>query len=111
MEKKELYLMEKTMAGPMGEMALANEIFHALQDQYFHIGAMRKVIHRNEDKSLAILSIIEGEATLGGFEHGFAKRGASLIDLPVDIGAMMRMQTTMLEKMQPNSALVKAPSR
>lgn len=109
-EEKELCLMEGTMEGPMQEVALAHEIFHALQDQYYSIDSMMKVIRHDDDLALAVNSIIEGEATLGGFEPMFEKQGGSIISIPMDLGQMIRQQARMAQEMQPDSALAKAPA-
>jgi hypothetical protein len=105
-EKKELYLMEGTLASPMGSIAVAHEIFHALQDQYFHIDSIIKAIHRNEDRAIAAFAVIEGEATLGGFEYMMDKNGQSIIKLPMDFGDLVRQQT---QAIPAGSALSKTP--
>jgi len=108
-EKSELFLMEQNIGTPMQDMVLAHEIFHALQDQYYHIDAMMQVIHHNDDLGLALKSIIEGEATLGGLEYMFAKNGSSVLNMPVDIGKMLYEQAKLGQQANPNSALAKAP--
>ncbi len=110
-EAKALYLMEETAAGPTTGMVLAHEMFHALQDQYFHIRAMQQVIHNNDDRYLAIMGIIEGEATLGGFEYDFEKKGVSIITLPMldNFGAIARAGFEMDLRMKPDSAMARAP--
>jgi len=54
---------------PAGEMLLAHELTHALQDQAFGIDAMLKRVKDNDDRSLALKSVAEGDATLAGFAY------------------------------------------
>jgi len=49
-----------------GEMFLAHELTHALQDQHFAIGAYLKDV-KQDDRSLARRAVYEGDATLSGF--------------------------------------------
>ena len=46
---------------------LGHELTHALQDQYFDIGAAQKKYKGNSDRELAYKAIVEGDATLSGF--------------------------------------------
>lgn len=52
-----------------GEMLLAHELTHALQDQAFGVDAMLKKVKDNDDRSLALKSVAEGDATLAGFAY------------------------------------------
>lgn len=52
-----------------GEMLLAHELTHALQDQAFGLDAMLKRVKDNDDRSLAVKSVAEGDATLAGFGY------------------------------------------
>lgn len=54
----------------LGEMVLAHELTHALQDQYF---SLDKRLERssNDDKILAFRAVAEGDATLSGFGYLF----------------------------------------
>ncbi|HXZ88952.1 MAG TPA: hypothetical protein VEF07_10290 [Candidatus Binataceae bacterium] len=58
-----------TRRDPAGEMLLAHELTHALQDQAFGIDAMLKRVKDNDDRSLALKSVAEGDATLAGFAY------------------------------------------
>jgi len=107
-DAKELYLMEGSMTGgPSQEMTVAHEILHALQDQYFYINAMVLAIRHNDDRQLATFSIIEGEATLLGFEYLLKKQGMSVLTVPMDIGKMM--QQMMEGQLTMTPALANAP--
>ena len=61
-EAKELYLVEH--GGPEQSVLMAHELTHALQDQNFGLFAMQKAVEHNDDRSLALTSLIEGDATL-----------------------------------------------
>ncbi len=53
----------------VGEMLLAHEYTHALQDQHFGLEAALDEIKNNDDRSLALKSVAEGDATLAGFGY------------------------------------------
>jgi hypothetical protein len=52
-----------------GEMILAHELTHALQDQHFHIERMMDAVKDNDDRDLALKALAEGDATLSGFGY------------------------------------------
>lgn len=54
----------------LGEMVLAHELTHALQDQHF---SLENRLHSssNDDKTLAFHAVAEGDATLSGFGYLF----------------------------------------
>jgi hypothetical protein len=74
----------------VGEMILAHELTHALQDQHFHIESMLNRVKDDDDRTLALKAVAEGDATLAGFgyvEGGLSQAGIDLIvshlaDLP-----------------------------
>jgi len=43
---------------------IAHELTHALADQNFHLDAMQQEVKHDDDRSLALSALIEGEATL-----------------------------------------------
>ncbi len=53
----------------MGAMVLAHELTHALQDQHFGIETMLRRIKDNDDQTLALKSVAEGDATIAGFGY------------------------------------------
>ncbi len=53
----------------VGEMLLAHEYTHALQDQHFGLEAALDQIKNNDDRALALKSVAEGDATLAGFGY------------------------------------------
>jgi hypothetical protein len=52
-----------------GEMVLAHELTHALQDQHFHLERMMEAVKDNDDRDLALKALAEGDATLSGFGY------------------------------------------
>ena len=52
-----------------GEMILAHELTHALQDQHFHLEHMMDAVKDNDDRDLALKALAEGDATLSGFGY------------------------------------------
>jgi hypothetical protein len=53
----------------VGEMLLAHELTHALQDQHFHIEEMIDKVKDNDDRDLALKAVAEGDATLAGYGY------------------------------------------
>ena len=51
---------------------IAHELTHALADQNFDIDALQKAVKTNDDQSLALSALIEGEATLTMLGAGMA---------------------------------------
>lgn len=87
------FLLRRDLAN---EMLLAHELTHALQDQHFGTLAVAGD-PSNDDRSLAIHAILEGDATLAGFAYllGGLPEG-SLLDLlqrldviPTELEAML----------------------
>jgi hypothetical protein len=72
----------------VNEMLLAHELTHALQDQHF--GALSAVDDpSNDDRSLAVHAVLEGDATLAGFAYVFGGLPeGSLLDLVDRLGAI-----------------------
>lgn len=46
---------------------VAHELTHGLQDQHFNIGATLEQAKNDDDRSVAMRAVIEGDATLAGF--------------------------------------------
>jgi len=53
----------------VGEMLLAHELTHALQDQHFGIEQMIDRVKDNDDRDLALKAVAEGDATLAGYGY------------------------------------------
>ena len=43
---------------------IAHELTHALADQHYDLDKMQEVVEHDDDRSMALSSLIEGEATL-----------------------------------------------
>jgi hypothetical protein len=50
-------------------MVLAHELTHALQDQHFGVRKMLKAVKDNDDRSLALKAVLEGDATIAGVAY------------------------------------------
>jgi hypothetical protein len=62
---KKLYISPMfDVTGALGRMVLAHEIDHALQDQNFDIETMGADKPGNDDRSAALMAMLEGDATL-----------------------------------------------
>ncbi len=53
----------------VGEMLLAHELTHALQDQHFDLAGKLDALKDNDDRALALKSVAEGDATITGFGY------------------------------------------
>jgi hypothetical protein len=63
-----------------GEMLLAHELTHALQDQNFGLQAMLEAAKDNDDRVLALKSVAEGDATIAGFAYVMGGMSQALAD-------------------------------
>ncbi|HXM87893.1 MAG TPA: hypothetical protein VN916_00495 [Candidatus Acidoferrum sp.] len=53
----------------VGEMLLAHELTHALQDQNFDLEKSLDQVKDNDDRGLALKCVAEGDATIAGFAY------------------------------------------
>ncbi len=53
----------------VGQMLLAHELTHALQDQHFDLGTKLDAIKDNDDEALALKAVSEGDATIAGLAY------------------------------------------
>ena len=60
------FMIQRDIAG---EMLLAHELTHALQDQNFDLDAKLDQSKADDDRQLALKSVAEGDATLTGFAY------------------------------------------
>src|SRR5438105_8051601 len=63
-DEKVMYLVSEGQFGPAEKDTFAHEFTHALQDQYFDLGKLSPKHPDNDDRSLAIQALIEGDAVL-----------------------------------------------
>src|SRR5262249_51563859 len=60
---------------------IAHELTHALADQHYDLDTLQKAVKKDDDRSMALSALIEGEATLAMF-------GASMDDWEGDIAGL-----------------------
>ncbi len=64
---------------------IAHELTHALADQHYDLDALHKSVKKDDDRSLAISALIEGEATLAMFGAGMDDwTGDQIAAMPAD---------------------------
>jgi hypothetical protein len=64
-DEKAMYIVANTAQfGPEEKDTFAHEYAHALQDQYFDLGKLAPKHPDNDDRSLAVQALIEGDAVL-----------------------------------------------
>ncbi|HEY2105980.1 MAG TPA: hypothetical protein VGH29_09360, partial [Candidatus Binataceae bacterium] len=74
------FLMQRDL---VGEMLLAHELTHALQDQHFNLGAKLDALKDNDDRALALKSVAEGDATITGFGYVVGGMDQARLDMVV----------------------------
>jgi hypothetical protein len=62
-EHKLFMFEDSSLDKPYDRVLLAHELTHALQDQYFHLATLPIALRDNDDRALAALAVIEGDAT------------------------------------------------
>ncbi|MGH7948646.1 MAG: hypothetical protein ACREQF_05430, partial [Candidatus Binataceae bacterium] len=62
----------------VGELLLAHELTHALQDQHFDLEKKLDAIKDDSDRSLAFKSVEEGDAMLAGYDVLLGRADASM---------------------------------
>jgi hypothetical protein len=68
----------------VGEMLLAHELTHALQDQHFHIERMIDKVKDNDDRELALKAVAEGDATIAGYGYVVGNLNEASLDAITD---------------------------
>ena len=64
---------------------IAHELTHALADQHYDLDAMQEAVKKDDDRSLALSALIEGEATLAMFGAGMDDwDGDEIVKLPAE---------------------------
>ncbi len=64
----------------VGEMLLAHELTHALQDQNFDLESSLDKVKDDDDRALALKSVAEGDATIAGFAYAVGRMDDSTAD-------------------------------
>jgi hypothetical protein len=68
----------------VGEMLLAHELTHALQDQNFDLGSTLDKEKDDDDRALALKTVAEGDATLAGFAYAVGRMDDTTVDALAD---------------------------
>ncbi|MBM3336017.1 hypothetical protein FJY63_15265, partial [Candidatus Sumerlaeota bacterium] len=81
---KKLYISDKfDLNSSVAKIILAHEICHALQDQHFNLTSSPLHMENNDDRALAALAVIEGDAMLLLGEYAREKASwKTLLELP-----------------------------
>jgi hypothetical protein len=74
------FMIQRDLAG---EMLLAHELTHALQDQHFEVDQQLDKLDDNDDRQLALKSVAEGDATLAGLGYAAGKMNDEAVDILV----------------------------
>ena len=64
----------------VGEMLLAHELTHALQDQNFDLEAILDKVKDDDDRGLALKAVAEGDATIAGFAYAVGRMDNGVAD-------------------------------
>jgi len=68
----------------VGEMLLAHELTHALQDQNFDLESSLDKVKDDDDRALALKSVAEGDATIAGFAYALGRMDNNTADALTD---------------------------
>jgi hypothetical protein len=68
----------------MGEMLLAHELTHALQDQHFNLEKSLDSVKNDDDRELALKSVAEGDATIAGYAYVSGRMDTAVADAIAD---------------------------
>jgi hypothetical protein len=74
------FLMQRDV---VGEMILAHELTHVLQDQHFDLSGKLDALKDNDDRELALKSVAEGDATITGFAYVLGGMDQARLDVLV----------------------------
>lgn len=83
-EDRSMY-MASDLDADNAKATLAHELVHALQDQYWNLGARSKYKKGQGDVSSSTSALAEGDATSAMFDVMLAGTGRSALDLPEDV--------------------------
>ena len=68
----------------VGEMLLAHELTHALQDQNFDLESSLDRVKDDDDRAIALKSVAEGDATIAGFAYAVGRMDNTIADMLTD---------------------------
>ena len=90
--KKKLFVID-SVPELVERTALVHELAHALADQHFNLQRFIERASQNDDRSMARLAVMEGQATWLMSEYLAARSGQSLKDSP----ALVKLMSSSLE--------------
>jgi hypothetical protein len=76
-DAKQLFIADWLGSGVQGP-TLAHELVHALQDQHYDIAARTHHTHGQGDAQIAMMAVLEGDATLAMFDFAGGGRGVQI---------------------------------
>ena len=90
---------------------IAHEMTHALSDQHYDLESLHERSKKNDDWSLAVSALIEGEATLAMMAAGMEDwEGAQIVETPsANLGAGLELIAPFMASLGGGQALKKAP--
>ncbi len=90
---------------------IAHELTHALADQHYDLDALQKAVKKDDDRSMALTALIEGEATLTMLGAGMDDwDGSETVKLPAEnLDWTFKMLAPFLPFMGGGTSLRKAP--
>lgn len=86
---KTLYVMKGMAPGLNGDVILAHELTHALQDQHFDLSTLPLDDQHDDDVLMAIQCLVEGDATLLMMQYALSETGMDPTLIP-DVSQLMR---------------------
>ncbi|WP_165072281.1 M4 family metallopeptidase [Paludisphaera rhizosphaerae] len=90
---------------------IAHEMTHALSDQHFDLDALHEASKKNDDHSMAVSALIEGEATLAMMAAGQDDwDGSQIVKTPAEaLGRTMEFMAPFLTSLGGGKSLKNAP--
>jgi hypothetical protein len=71
-EKDELFVLgNQQRLSPLARQTLAHEFVHALQDQHYDLEKLLPEETEDDDRSLAVRALVEGDATMAGLMYAY----------------------------------------
>ncbi len=90
---------------------IAHEMTHALSDQHYDLDDLHEATKKNDDQSLAVSALIEGEATLAMMAAGQEDwDGSQIVKLPAEgLGRGLELMMPFMTSLGSGQMLKKAP--
>jgi hypothetical protein len=90
---------------------IAHELTHALADQHYDLDALHKLVKKDDDRAMALSSLIEGEATLTMLGAGMEDWGGEMTQkLPAEsLDRTFKLMSSFMPFMSGGKSLGQAP--